>query len=345
MLPRIKIIFIYLFSPLTFLLGFILFQFTGKTSGISYQALIRLFCMTKGYSSDVVATIISFFTPKIALENTTGILGDMSGNILKTTLSELKDKGYIVFESALSDDMIAQLRHFSETTPALTRRMDTQSENQYQKSENLFEIQNPLSVRYDYKTQDLLNCETVQNLMADNSILSIAQAYLGCRPIVDIVTMWWHTNFSKTPDKEAAQYFHFDMDRVRWIKFFVYLTDVGPDNGPHTFVSTSHRSGQIPMALLRKGYSRLTDEEVKNHYSEDKLIEFRAPKGTIIIEDTRGLHKGKHVSGDPRLLFQLQFTQNLFGTTLPEGKINSVKDPHFKEQLNKNPNIYSAFKK
>ena len=38
-------------------------------------------------------------------------------------------------------------------------------------------------------------------------------------PVFDFIAMWWHTQ-SNTPDKEAAQYFHFDMDRLRWIKFF-----------------------------------------------------------------------------------------------------------------------------
>ena len=42
----------------------------------------------------------------------------------------------------------------------------------------------------------------------------------------------------------------------------------------------------------------------------------------MIVEDTRGLHKGKHVENGDRLVFQLQYTSSLFGKTIDKLEIS-----------------------
>jgi hypothetical protein len=155
--------------------------------------------------------------------------------------------------------------------------------------------------------------------------------------------MWWHTNYHKQPDSHAAQFFHFDMDRIKWLKIFVYLTDVLPENGPHSFVKGSHRSGGIPPRLLLRGYERLTDEEVRQCYSDDTCLALSAPRGSIIVEDTRGLHKGANVRGAPRLVLQLQLSNTLFGAKYPRARITRVQDPSLKKMLSLAPAIYSQY--
>jgi hypothetical protein len=135
------------------------------------------------------------------------------------------------------------------------------------------------------------------------------------------------------------------MDRIKWLKFFVYLTDVGPDNGPHSFVEGSHRSGEVPASLLQKGYSRLTDDEVGATFSSDRFVEFVAPRGTVIAEDTRGLHKGKHVTRGDRLIFQMQFSNSLFGGDYPPSRIAEVNNEGLAEMINRFPRLYSNYVK
>jgi hypothetical protein len=178
--------------------------------------------------------------------------------------------------------------------------------------------------------------------MADRSFIAVAQNYLQAQPIVDVVAMWWNV-MSPRPDKEAAQYWHFDMDRIKWLKFFVYLTDVGPENGPHSFVAGSHRSGGIPASLLKKGYARLTDEEVGSNYSVDRFVEFTAPRGTVIAEDTRGLHKGKHITKGDRLIFQMQFSNSLFGGEYPVSRIGELKNTDLAGMVARFPRMYSNY--
>jgi hypothetical protein len=202
---------------------------------------------------------------------------------------------------------------------------------------------NPQSVRYEFKTQDLLSNQDIQKLLADFSFAAVAQDYLGARPALDVMGLWWHTAFSDSPDMEAAQYFHFDMDRPKWLKFFIYLTDVEIDNGPHSFIAGSHKTNGIPPNLLKKGYARLTDEEVGNVYETKKIIEFAAPRGTVLAEDTRGLHKGKHVGVGDRLILQLQFSNSLFGCYYPKVVMGSDLCEELKYALKQTPELYSAY--
>jgi hypothetical protein len=39
------------------------------------------------------------------------------------------------------------------------------------------------------------------------------------------------------------------------------------------------------------------------------------PRGTILAEDTRGLHKGKPVAKGDRLVLEFEFSSSMFGAT------------------------------
>jgi len=138
--------------------------------------------------------------------------------------------------------------------------------------------------------------------------------------VLDEVNLWWSTAYGAKPDANAAQLYHFDMDRIRWLKFFFYLADVGPENGPHCFVAGSHNSDGIPASFLDRGYVRIADEEVAATYGPERLIEFSGPRDTIIAEDTRGLQKGRSVLRGDRPVLEFEFSNSLFGATSPHGK-------------------------
>lgn len=329
-------------SVLLLPIGIVAYWITGKTPGFAYQALIWLFCVTRGRSNDLLSKIIARFRPKLAIEAPAGVLGDLRGDALQAEVDRLRKDGFIVHERALSPAICDRLAEFARLTPSSVRSMDGEAQPAAPRMA-IFDPEHPIAVRYDYAASALLDNPDVQALMADPSILALAQEYLGCRPIADVLNMWWQTNFSSQPDAQAAQFFHFDMDRIKWLKVFVYLTDVGPDNGPHTFVKASHRTGGIPPSLLLRGYQRLTDEDVHGAYGQGDCLEFTAPRGSIIIEDTRGLHKGANVRTGPRLILQLQFSNSLFGASYPRARITRVQDPSLQSMLVRAPAIYSQY--
>ena len=53
--------------------------------------------------------------------------------------------------------------------------------------------------------------------------------------------MWWSSK-SNFNDPKSAQEFHFDLDSIKWLKFFIYLTDVEANTGPHIYVKGTHNS-------------------------------------------------------------------------------------------------------
>lgn len=289
---------------MVFLAGLAAYAATGKTPQKTYQSMITLFCLSSGRSNDILSWLVSLVRPAPAFQPTQGVVGLLDIPELEQIKSNLEDKGYHIFRNRLPKETCEKLLRFSLEREALIRCGDG--------IPRIYRRGAPEGIRYDYDRKLLMESDVVRDLMQDPALRAIAAAYLKSEPILDTVEMWWHTDFSKTPDVEAAQFFHFDMDRIKWLKFFFYITDVNPENGPHCFVSGSHKTKGIPRALLRKGYTRLTDEEVLQYFDQRDIIEFSGVQGTIIAEDTRGLHKGKHVLSGDRLVFQLQYTNSGF---------------------------------
>ena len=168
----------------------------------------------------------------------------------------------------------------------------------------------------------------------DPVLINIAGEYLGAEPIFDFIAMWWSTD-SKNKNEDAAQEYHFDLDRPKWIKIFIYLTDVNNDNGPHCYISGSHKIGNKPQEILDKGYVRISDKELLKFYNKNDFKEVTGPAGTITFGDTLCWHKGKPFIRGERLILQLEYTSSLFGLNIKP--FNAKKaSTQFKSFCNKN---------
>ena len=337
----IKKIRMALFSPFHFvnlLVGYTKFKKTNQNNPSHYQSLINSFCISLCRSNTMLSNQISKQYPPSFQYKGNGLLAN--ANFEKVN-AQLKEKGYYIFEEKLSDTTIDTLKEFARNHKSTTR---LKAEGHGKIIELYYDPNDKKAVRYDYKEEDLINDSAIQKLMCDPSIIQIAQNYLNTTPIVDVTAMWWNTDFQKEPDSEAAQYFHFDMDRIKWLKFFFYITDVDEDKGPHSFVEGSHKDGGIPFSMTSKGYARLSDEEVLNHYGKDRVKVFAAPKGTIIAEDTRGLHKGTNVINGDRLIFQIQFSNSLFGAHYKKSIIDLKNNDDLNSLDMKYPRILMNYK-
>jgi hypothetical protein len=126
---------------------------------------------------------------------------------------------------------------------------------------------------------------------------------------------------------------------MKFLKFLFYLTDVGPENGPHTYVSGSHK--RKPAALLKDG--RISDEEILRQYAKEQVVEITGPRGMIIAEDTRGLHKGKAPLSGDRLMLQIEFANSLFGTTYEEIELNDKFTEEFRQFAGDHPRTFVRY--
>jgi hypothetical protein len=134
----------------------------------------------------------------------------------------------------------------------------------------------------------------------DPQVLAIATAYLGCRPHIDEPLAWW--SFPR-PSAYQEQFFHRDNPSSRWLKLFVYLADVGPNDGPHVFVRSSHKTNE----LLKTG-ARFTDQAVREACGSERVVEITGPFGTAFLEDTYGLHKGELPKVGTRLVLEVTYS-------------------------------------
>jgi hypothetical protein len=303
------------------------FAYRGATPDYAYQSLIRLFCLTGGRSNDVFARLVSLIRPPYKLEAMRGVLGELGKAEETRITAALQAHGYYVFEKRLPEDVCDRLLEYALTQPSHLRPSDKEAAQGGKPRRTVYKRTAPEGIIYDFDPEDLVNHPDVQALITDQSLVAVAQSYIGARPVLDEVNLWWSTAYSSEPDGSAAQFYHFDMDRIRWLKFFIFLTDVGPENGPHCFVAGSHRTRGIPDHLLARGYARIPDADVRAAYPSERFIEFTGSRGTILAEDTRGLHKGKPLTRGDRLVLEFEFSNSLFGATpLKRSVIRSIAD-------------------
>lgn len=175
------------------------------------------------------------------------------------------------------------------------------------------------AVRYEVDEADVISSPAAQRLVADRSLLELACRYLEAMPVQDLVAMWWSVPGPGPASSAAAQQFHFDLDRLAFLKVFVYLTDVDARNGPHVFVRGSHRD--LPRAL--RADRRFGDDEVEGSFP-GRQVSIAGPRGTVFVADTRGMHKGLPVAEGNRLVFQFEYASSLYGA--PYRRL-TVRDP------------------
>jgi len=261
-----------------------------------------------------------------------GALGSLDRAELDDIVTALRRDGYYVFPHLLDASLVAALRSAAQMLPRHASLPDGAEPVVY-------DPVRIVSSRYLCRQQELVNVAVVQQLIADPSILAVADTYLHCDAVQTDVGAWQSVAFGPETRSESSQLFHSDRDHLQFVKFFVYLSDVSTDSGPHVFVRGSHRTR--PEALRRD--LRFDDEEVLEHFAETDVIEHVGPCGTVIAVDTSGLHKGKPPATAERWIFELEFATSRFG---PGGLPMDIRvvSPQLEQQMVRTPRKYSRFR-
>ena len=311
------------------------FLIDKSNSSKGYAAFRKLFVLTQGKLNDDLSEKINKQIGKYENISINGVLGNISSDELNSAVAQMRKEGYYIFEKQLSDNDINTIYNYASQTPA--SYIDVNNVKQaYTNEKVLFDKNNPISPRYQYNDEEVFRCAPLQELIFDQSLFGFAQEYLGCKPILDIVAFWWSAPFDGKAKNAAAQMYHFDLDRIKFIKFFFYLTDVDAETGPHCYVKSSQ--GTLPKEVNRDG--RFEDDEIAAIYGKENLLELTGKRGTIMAVDTRGFHKGKELTKGERLLFQIQYTNSMFGQSY--GKFDAEKiDKQYADLIQKHSYSYS----
>ncbi len=314
--------------------GYREFKKNGATPEVAYMSMRRLYRVTNGRFNDAVGGLCKTLHPKQSTDLSTSLFGDVTKKEVRDIAMELRKNGCYKFERQMPAELCQQLLRFSLTTPGTGISLDS-----LPPVPQLFDRENPSTVRHQFQAGDLFENETVQEIATDPYFFSIAQDYLGFNPILDLMSMWWSAPGDAALQSRAAQQYHFDMDRFRFVKFFVYLTDVDANNGPHCYVRGSHV--RKPPVLLRD--ERIMDQEIEAHYRPTDIREFTGPVGTLLAVDTRGFHKGKPLTARDRLIFEIQFADSMFGQNYAPVSVTENITKKTRQRLQQNRRCYSNF--
>ena len=152
----------------------------------------------------------------------------------------------------------------------------------------------------DYPLRTVLECPGLLRLINHPRALAIASLYLGCKPTLSSLGVRW--SFPREGRGTGIQALHRDPDDWRFLKLFIYLTDVGEGCGPHVFVRRSHRTaGRVRSSFY-------DENEVVKRYGRENVQRVFGPCGTTFIADTYGIHSGDVPRTRPRLILQAQYS-------------------------------------
>ena len=283
-----------------FLLGLAFYALTGRTPRVCFHAMRRIYGPTNGAFNRLALAICRLQRPIGPTISRSSFIGDLSAESIQGLVDRLDADGYVVFQQLLSPEMCDSLEEFARCHPCTAMGETAQS---------IYSESTASALRYDFEESSILSNPVASRIAFDGALASIAGAYFRCRPIYDFTTMWWTTPAGVKNYSAAAQEFHFDMDRLAFLKFFIYLTDVTQENGPHIFVAGSHKHKPAPLRAPR----RFEDHEVESSYPDGSVKQLCGPRGTIFAADTVGIHKGRPVQSGHRLVFQVEFTISKFG--------------------------------
>ncbi|HSI22797.1 MAG TPA: phytanoyl-CoA dioxygenase family protein [Methylophilaceae bacterium] len=222
----------------------------------------------------------------------------------KVLVADIRHDGIAALPRFLNPEQVSKIRNYLTEQPGFRIGSGFAKSPAYLKAM-------ASGLKLEYSPTVILKAPGMDKLIEDPTIHEIAADYLGCEPIFTGVAAWWSLpdeNASESDLNWSAQKFHFDYDWPAFVKFFIYLTDVGEKNGPFTFIYGTHEKKNE----WRNG--RLDDEYVYAQYG-DAVRPMVGAAGDMLIADTVGYHKGERVKEGARLILQLEFAVSRLGAS------------------------------
>lgn len=146
-------------------------------------------------------------------------------------------------------------------------------------------------------------------------VLSIMAHTMGIYPYYN---NGWTRRSQPLPVPVDNLSYHRDWNDYKYLlKVFVYLTDVTLKTGAHCYMKGTFKK----FYSWQNKKTRFTDEEIYSNIGKEHEVILEAPAGTVIIEDTRGYHKGMLVQERHRDMSAYMFTGS------PESQPDGVTFP------------------
>jgi len=162
--------------------------------------------------------------------------------------------------------------------------------------------------------EDLEHHPELVDFALSDGLLSLVTNYLNTIPHLNRIDLLYSVAHGGD-DIVSSQMFHLDPEGLRQAKLFLNLRDVGPDEGPFTFIPASETTRIVKSIRAQRqaegelGMARYLDSEIAQVGGLDKAIGTMGPPGSAALVDTsRCLHFGSRVKpGTYRLCLYVQY--------------------------------------
>ena len=187
----------------------------------------------------------------------------------------------------LAQSKIDEIKHkdliksnFLASTDDLEKRNLTFSRGDFKNYSDMLKKYSPSTL-----TLKMIDDEAFLDIWLDKKLIDIIQLYMGFVP--EMIEAYTRRNF---PCKHRVMnhYWHRDKNHPKYLlKAFIFFTDCNLNTGAHHFISGSVNSKEFSEDRY------FEDSEIHSKWpigSKNHIIS-NVKAGTIILEDTRGLHK------------------------------------------------------
>lgn len=172
------------------------------------------------------------------------------------------------------------------------------------------------------ETSRLVGAPELMEAVMSPRVLHRVARYLGVPPTVQTLIAWWSPHGRE--QARDAQLFHYDFHDFKWLKLFVYLTDVDAEAGPHVMMKGTHDPALLPRRMSelerrdpemakreREAFAtqaRLSDPRVERMFGVENKVSLEGKAGEAFLVDTAAYHKGELPRTQDRLVFQALYT-------------------------------------
>ena len=144
-------------------------------------------------------------------------------------------------------------------------------------------------------------------------LLDIVNGYFGMFAKLRYYNVWH--NLATTNEPRESQLWHRDPEDRCILKLFVYFTDIDEGAGPLSYVPRTHARGdftvEAPSTVYLEGRTRVRrsdDSQMSVVAPKSRWVTALGPRGTAVLVDTTGYHKGGWARERDRILYTCMFT-------------------------------------
>lgn len=164
------------------------------------------------------------------------------------------------------------------------------------------------------REEDHFNLSLIK-LAHNETLMKIATTYLGVRPILGRFYYWYDFKLDESP--VSTQLWHRDGDDILFLKVFIPMNDQTLKNGAHSYCKQSHSLGKnhnifagADQQTKFQTFKTVPNLDIWNAVGDD-IVTFERKAGSVIIEDTSGLHRGNPIIDGSREMIVLEYMSAL----------------------------------